>query len=183
MDRPMTQEETRKYLRYVDFIAGRVRRRHETRMSQAELISIGVVGLLEAWGRWDPERSRFTTFAYYRVYGAVLDAIRNEYSLGAVEKYVVDSDENAFDCEDVRDCEARSLREALFDLKGAAPLMRRRMTRIAVEEFILAGVPLSVLSAREGISKSVMSRLMSHEFGRIHYRLTGKVRGVYGRIL
>jgi len=42
-----------------------------------DLIAFGFHGLVEARGRFDPTRGvQFTTFAYYRVRGAILDGIR-----------------------------------------------------------------------------------------------------------
>lgn len=46
-------------------------------IERAELVSYGVQGMLEAARRFDPESGvQFWTFAYARVYGAMLDAIR-----------------------------------------------------------------------------------------------------------
>lgn len=42
-----------------------------------ELMAYGYRGLVEAQARFDPERGvKFTTFAYYRVRGAILDGVR-----------------------------------------------------------------------------------------------------------
>src|SRR5262245_49118284 len=59
-------------------IAGELLRRHRFSMTQEDLESSGAIGLLEAADAFD-ERvgTRFTTFAYYRIRGAMLDAVRD----------------------------------------------------------------------------------------------------------
>jgi RNA polymerase sigma factor for flagellar operon FliA len=48
------------------------------RIQRAELVSYGVEGMLQAARRYDPASGvQFWTFAYTRVYGAMLDAIRD----------------------------------------------------------------------------------------------------------
>lgn len=43
----------------------------------SELVAYGYVGLVEAAGRYDPRRGvSFTTFAYYRIKGAIYDGLR-----------------------------------------------------------------------------------------------------------
>ena len=76
-------EAVESYLPLVKFLVARLRAAHGLRTSFEDLIAAGVVGLLEAAARFEPDRGvAFTTFAYRRVRGAILDAQRHEY--GAV---------------------------------------------------------------------------------------------------
>ena len=47
-------------------------------VEQADLISYGMIGLIEAIERFDPEREiRFETFAMQRISGAIIDELRS----------------------------------------------------------------------------------------------------------
>ena len=49
------------------------------RVERDDLIAYGNMGLLKAWRRFDADRGvAFTTFAYYRIKGAMLDGCRRE---------------------------------------------------------------------------------------------------------
>ena len=55
----------------------RVKAQFGLKTELAELMGYGFQGLLEARERFDPERGvQFSTYAYYRVRGAVLDGVR-----------------------------------------------------------------------------------------------------------
>jgi RNA polymerase sigma factor for flagellar operon FliA len=63
----------------VKSVAARMRLAYGLRAAFEDLYSAGVTGLLEASERFDPSRGvAFTTFAYYRIRGAILDAQRAE---------------------------------------------------------------------------------------------------------
>jgi RNA polymerase sigma factor for flagellar operon FliA len=58
-------------------LATRIRDRLSSRLDLDELISFGHTGLVEAADRWDPARGvTFSTFAYYRINGAIYDGLR-----------------------------------------------------------------------------------------------------------
>lgn len=58
-------------------LAARVRAELDLRISLDDLTSYGYQGLIEARQRFDPGRGvRFTTYAHYRVRGAILDGVR-----------------------------------------------------------------------------------------------------------
>lgn len=57
-------------------IAWKIHQRLPKRVELDELIAYGQVGLIEAANKYDPERGfRFTTFAYYRIRGAIFDGL------------------------------------------------------------------------------------------------------------
>lgn len=63
----------------VERVVRRLQRELDLSCDLGDLRAWGHQGLLEAKGRFDPERGvRFTTFAYYRVRGAVLDGVRKQ---------------------------------------------------------------------------------------------------------
>ncbi len=68
-----------KNLGLVRALAAKVAARCTVRHDLEELVSFGSEGLVEAARRYDPARGvAFTTFAYYRIYGAIYDGIRQQ---------------------------------------------------------------------------------------------------------
>ncbi len=65
------------YAPLVKFVAGRMRAALPPHVDEADLISYGLVGLIGAVERFDPDRQvRFETFAASRIRGAILDELR-----------------------------------------------------------------------------------------------------------
>ena len=86
-------------------IAWKIHRRLPTHIDLDDLIGDGQVGLAEAARDYDPSRgAQFTTFAYYRIRGAILDGLSRtnwfnqaDYSRGRYERMadaVLDADQN-----------------------------------------------------------------------------------------
>ena len=66
------------YSPLVKFVAGRTGARLPSHVEQSDLISYGMLGLLEAMDRFDPRRQiRFETFAMQRIRGAIIDELRS----------------------------------------------------------------------------------------------------------
>ncbi|MBM3666336.1 MAG: RNA polymerase sigma factor WhiG [Actinobacteria bacterium] len=66
------------YSPLVKFVAGRTGARLPSHVEQADLISYGMLGLLESLERFEPERQiRFETFAMQRIRGAIIDELRS----------------------------------------------------------------------------------------------------------
>ena len=66
------------YSPLVKFVAGRTGARLPSHVDQADLISYGMIGLIEAMERFDPRREiRFETFAMQRIRGAIIDELRS----------------------------------------------------------------------------------------------------------
>lgn len=61
------------HLDRVGVVAGLLRQKLPPTIEWAELAQVGVVAMLEAAPRWDPQASPFWTFMYLRVRGAMLD--------------------------------------------------------------------------------------------------------------
>jgi RNA polymerase sigma factor FliA len=66
------------YSPLVKFVAGRTGARLPSHVEQSDLISYGMVGLIEAMDNFEPERRiRFETFAMQRIRGAIIDELRS----------------------------------------------------------------------------------------------------------
>lgn len=66
------------YTPYVRSIAGKAKKGLSKDIEFSDLVSYGMVGLLEAAGRYDPKYgANFMTFSYYRIRGAIYDGLRN----------------------------------------------------------------------------------------------------------
>jgi RNA polymerase sigma factor FliA len=65
------------YAPLVKYVAGRMRTRLPDTVDQDDLVSDGVLGLMDAVERFDPERGlTFQTFAVPRIRGAIIDGMR-----------------------------------------------------------------------------------------------------------
>jgi len=71
------EELVEKYRYYVYSIVKKIRATLHKRIDFEELVSYGMIGLMEAADRYDPRRGiAFTTFSYYRIRGAIFDGLR-----------------------------------------------------------------------------------------------------------
>lgn len=81
----LTQDEKNKIIKdllpFITITARRLsyRLRYQSHLTIEDLISIGILGLLESIGRYDEEKASFKTYAEYRIKGAMLDALRSNY--------------------------------------------------------------------------------------------------------
>lgn len=63
----------------VRYIAARIRERLPQHVEMEDLVNAGVLGLIEACGKYDSTKSAgFTTFAKFRIRGAILDSLRSQ---------------------------------------------------------------------------------------------------------
>lgn len=68
---------TLKYLPLVKYVAGRIPARLPPHLDREDLISYGVLGLMDAIEKFDAARGiKFETYASQRIRGAILDALR-----------------------------------------------------------------------------------------------------------
>jgi len=77
---PTVELRNRLVLQYsplVKYVAGRLRGRLPENVEYADLVSDGIIGLMDAIDRFDPDRGlTFQTFAVPRIRGAMVDALR-----------------------------------------------------------------------------------------------------------
>jgi len=76
----MTPEQERvllEHLPIVRFLARRIHERLPQHVDIEDLISAGVVGLMDAFAKFDPEKKvQFRSYAQFRIRGAILDSLR-----------------------------------------------------------------------------------------------------------
>lgn len=73
----LSEESLREHLPMVRFLAIRIRERLPQQVELEDLISAGIVGLLDAFQKFDPAKKvQFRTYAQFRVRGAMLDSLR-----------------------------------------------------------------------------------------------------------
>ncbi|HEY3989109.1 MAG TPA: FliA/WhiG family RNA polymerase sigma factor [Acidobacteriaceae bacterium] len=71
------EEILREHLPMVRFLALRIRERLPQQVEMEDLISAGIVGLMDALQKFDPQKKvQFRTYAQFRVRGAMLDSLR-----------------------------------------------------------------------------------------------------------
>ena len=67
----------KKYLPMIDSVTKRISARLPANIQHSDLISSAVIGLMDAIGKYDPNRNnKFKTYAEFRVRGAILDTLR-----------------------------------------------------------------------------------------------------------
>jgi len=77
IDARLREERILKYAPLVKYIADRMAMRLPPNISREELISAGIVGLLDALDKFDSEMGiKFQTYAEHRIKGAILDELR-----------------------------------------------------------------------------------------------------------
>jgi RNA polymerase sigma factor for flagellar operon FliA len=71
------EQAVKKYLPLVKYIVGRINLPKENVLKREDLNQYGIVGLLDSIERYNPEVGvTFKTFAYKRIHGEIVDAIR-----------------------------------------------------------------------------------------------------------
>jgi RNA polymerase sigma factor for flagellar operon FliA len=78
VEAPITSEAdlTREYGRLVQSIATRLKREMRLRVDLDDLVQVGMIGLIESWRRYESDHGvPFRAWAYYRVKGAMIDAL------------------------------------------------------------------------------------------------------------
>lgn len=78
--REMTQEQERmmiEHLPTVRYLARRIHERLPQHVDIEDLVSAGVLGLIDAFQKFDPEKKvQFRSYAQFRIRGAILDSLR-----------------------------------------------------------------------------------------------------------
>jgi len=69
------EEVIKSFLPYIKYTASRLSWRLPPSLSEDDLISAGITGLLDALGRYDASISKMSTYVEYRIKGAMLDLI------------------------------------------------------------------------------------------------------------
>jgi RNA polymerase sigma factor for flagellar operon FliA len=118
------------YSPLVKYVAGRLRTRLPDSVDYGDLVSDGIIGLMEAIDRFDPARGlTFQTFAVPRIRGAMVDALR------------------------ALDWVPRSVREKVRQVEQAQRVLEARLGRIPDDPEIAAELGISVPALRDLYAK------------------------------
>jgi RNA polymerase sigma factor for flagellar operon FliA len=116
------------YSPLVKFIAGRMASGLPSHVEEADLISYGLLGLIGAIERFDPDREiKFETFAVARVKGAIIDELRS------------------------LDWVPRSVRARARDVEKAHAKLEGELQRAPTDEEMAAALEMSVDEFREAL--------------------------------
>lgn len=128
------------YSPLVKFVAGRVRSGLPPAVEQADLVSDGVIGLMDAIDKFEPERGlQFQTYAVSRIRGAIVDGLR------------------------ASDWVPRSVREKLRDIDAAQARLERSLGRTPTDPEVAAELGLSVGELRKVYSQTAHTSVVSFE--------------------
>ncbi len=114
------------YSPLVKYVAGRVRSGLPQTVDSADLVSEGVIGLMDAIARFEPDRGwTFQTYAVPRIRGAIIDSIR------------------------AADWVPRSVRSKLRDVEKAREALQLRLGRAPSDQELAAELQLSTQELRD----------------------------------
>jgi RNA polymerase sigma factor FliA len=140
---PSLELRNRLVLQYsplVKYVAGRLRARLPESVEYADLVSDGILGLMEAIDRFDPGRGlAFQTFAVPRIRGAMVDALRG------------------------LDWVPRSVRDKVRKVEQAQQSLEARLGRIPDDPEIAAELGITVSALRELYAKVAFTSVASVE--------------------
>lgn len=132
-------------------IAGRLSLDLPARIEREDLVGYGMIGLIQAADAWEPARGlKFSTFAYPKIRGAILDELRKQDFLPRSRREKV-----------------RELERALHDLEqelGIAPSPEELAARLGisiddVDEILLSAKSAGQTSLDEGPSEELAAML------------------------
>lgn len=128
------------YSPLVKFVAGRVRSGLPASVDQNDLVSDGVLGLMDAIDKFEPERGlQFQTYAVTRIRGSIVDGLRTS------------------------DWVPRSVREKIRDIDAAQSRLEARLGRAPSDAEIAAELDLSVEELRKVYSLTAHTSVVSFE--------------------
>jgi RNA polymerase sigma factor FliA len=142
-DNPSLELRNRLVLQYsplVKYVAGRLRARLPESVEYADLVSDGILGLMEAIDRFDPARGlAFQTFAVPRIRGAMVDALRG------------------------LDWVPRSVRDKVRKVEEAQQRLEARLGRIPDDPEIAAELGITVSALRDLYAKVAFTSVATVE--------------------
>lgn len=137
-DREARDRLIMQYSPLVKYVAGRVRSGLPASVDQNDLVSDGVIGLMDAIDKFDLERGlQFQTYAVPRIRGAIVDGLR------------------------ASDWVPRSVREKIRDINAAQAKLELRLGRSPDDREVAEELGLSVSELRSTYSKISYTNLSS----------------------
>jgi RNA polymerase sigma factor for flagellar operon FliA len=139
-DRDARDRLVLQYSPLVKYVAGRVRSGLPPSVDQNDLISDGVIGLMDAIDKFDPERGlQFQTYAVSRIRGAIVDGLR------------------------ASDWVPRSVREKIRDIDAAQSRLERELGRTPTDAEVAAELGMSVRELRKVYGDTAHTSVVSFE--------------------
>ncbi|MDP2775964.1 MAG: FliA/WhiG family RNA polymerase sigma factor [Nocardioides sp.] len=148
---PSEELRNRLVLQYsplVKYVAGRVRSGLPASVDSADLVSEGVIGLMDAIDKYDPSRGlQFQTYAVSRIRGAIIDSIRSA------------------------DWVPRSVRTKIRDLDRAREALQLQLGRTPEQVELAEAMGMSLPELREALERPTAVATVDHdELTEIHDR-------------
>ena len=139
-DRDARDRLVLQYSPLVKYVAGRVRSGLPAAVDQNDLVSDGVIGLMDAIDKFEPDRGlQFQTYAVSRIRGAIVDGLR------------------------ASDWVPRSVREKIRDIDGAQARLERELGRAPKDTEVAAELGISVGELRTMYSQTAHTSVVSFE--------------------
>jgi len=124
----------------IKYLASRLSATLPTGLGMDDLISVGVIGLIDAIDKYDASRNaRLTTYAEFRIKGAMLDEIRS------------------------MQWGSRGMKKRMSDVKKAYSTIEKRLGRHAEEDEVADYLGLSLEEFHKQTSEAGMSVLLNFE--------------------
>lgn len=124
----------------VKFVAGRIRSGLPAGVDQGDLVSDGVIGLMDAIDKFDPERGlQFQTYAVSRIRGAIVDGLR------------------------AADWVPRSVREKIRDITAAQTRLEHRLGRVPTDREVATELGIAVRELRKMYRETSHTSVVSFE--------------------
>lgn len=118
------------YAPLVKYVAGRMSNGLPAHIDEADLISYGLLGLISALKRFDPERQiKFETYAISRIKGSIIDELRS------------------------LDWVPRSVRSKARDIEAVCALLENRLHRAPTDEEIADELHITVAEFRQSLTQ------------------------------
>nr|MBA2440530.1 sigma-70 family RNA polymerase sigma factor [Thermoleophilaceae bacterium] len=126
------------YAPLVKYVAGRMSSGLPAHVEEADLISYGLLGLIGAIERYEPEREiKFETFAVSRIKGAIIDELRS------------------------LDWVPRSVRARARDIEKAHTKLENRLARAPTEEEMAKELDMTEDELRDGLLQIANSSILA----------------------
>src|SRR5262245_38186242 len=129
-DRALRDRLILTYAPLVKFVAGRLGATLPSHVDEQDLVSYGLLGLIGAIERFDPEREiKFETYAIARIKGAIIDELRS------------------------LDWVPRSVRTRAREIERAIAALERTLMRAATDEEIAAKLEITIPELEESLAE------------------------------
>lgn len=139
-DRDARDRLVLQYSPLVKYVAGRVRSGLPPSVDQNDLVSDGVIGLMDAIDKFDPDRGlQFQTYAVSRIRGAIVDGLR------------------------ASDWVPRSVREKVRDIDAAQTALEAQLGRPPRDREVAAKLGITVQELRKVYSQTAHTSVISFE--------------------